>query len=99
MGQRVKPPTTKQRNEVYDRNKQKNGGKLKCDMCGSEIEPAKKDSKGVAPKPNSASIDHINARSRGGTNDPSNLGVLAESVIETKVTSPKDLEQNVEETE
>ena len=71
--QRAKPPGRKQREEVYKKNKEKNNGKLTCDICGSEMQRAKKDKRGVSSKSNSASIDHIRARSRGGTNDPSNL--------------------------
>ena len=55
-----------------------NDGLLRSDMDGSLLEKAAKSEKGVTPPPNEAQIDHINAKSKGGTNDPSeNAQVLS----------------------
>jgi len=66
-------PSSKARREVYEGNRRRNGGKLKCDECGVEMVPAKKSQKGVKPPRNEASVDHINPVSNGGTSEPSNL--------------------------
>jgi len=71
--QRAKKPGRKVREEVYSANKEKNGGGLKCDICGDKMERSGKDRSGVTPKPNSATIDHTHPRSRGGSSDKENL--------------------------
>jgi hypothetical protein len=71
--QRVKTPTRQQREAVFVQNRTKYGGELKCDICGNKMVRAQKSQEGVSPKPNEATVDHIDPRSRGGTNDPRNL--------------------------
>jgi RHS repeat-associated protein len=69
-GQRPKDSVRK---EVYEENRQKNGGTLKCEECGVEMVPGQKSQKGVKPPPNEASIDHITPVSQGGTSEKENL--------------------------
>jgi hypothetical protein len=44
----------------------------KCEYCGKNTVPAQKSEKGVTPPKNEAHTDHIDPKSAGGTNDPSN---------------------------
>lgn len=71
--QRVKPPTAQQRHKVYEKNRAKNAGQLRCDECTGEMSPGQKSRKGVSPRPNEATVDHVVPRSRGGSNKPKNL--------------------------
>lgn len=44
----------------------------KCEYCGVKTVPGKKSERGVTPPKNEAATDHIQARSKGGTNSPDN---------------------------
>jgi hypothetical protein len=44
----------------------------KCQNCGTETTPGQKFQKGVTPPGNEGQTDHIQPKSKGGTNDPSN---------------------------
>ncbi len=50
----------------------KDAAKEKCRNCGVETTPGQKLQKGVAPPGGEGQTDHIQPKSRGGTNDPSN---------------------------
>jgi RHS repeat-associated protein len=43
-----------------------------CALCGTKTTPAEKSKKGVTPPSNEGQTDHKKAKSKGGTNDPSN---------------------------
>ena len=66
-------PKDADRKTVYEANKNKNDGTMKCEQCGVEMVPAQKSQKGVKPPPNEASIDHNKSVKQGGTSEPSNL--------------------------
>jgi RHS repeat-associated protein len=61
---------------VKDVNSEKNGGQKKCEGCGQPVQDAKKHVKGVTPPPNEAHVDHIDAKSNGGSGTPDNGQVL-----------------------
>jgi RHS repeat-associated protein len=44
----------------------------KCQNCGVETTPGQKSQKGVTPPGSEGQTDHIQPKSKGGTNDPSN---------------------------
>jgi RHS repeat-associated protein len=44
----------------------------KCQSCGVETTPGQKSQKGVTPPGTEGQTDHIQPKSKGGTNDPSN---------------------------
>jgi RHS repeat-associated protein len=44
----------------------------KCQNCGAETTPGQKSQKGVTPPGSEGQTDHIQPKSKGGTNDPSN---------------------------
>jgi RHS repeat-associated protein len=44
----------------------------KCQNCGTETTPGQQSQKGVSPPGNEGQTDHIQPKSKGGTNDPSN---------------------------
>lgn len=61
---------------VKDINKAKNGGKTKCQNCGTETQPAKKHKKGQTPPKNETQVDHIKRKREGGRGNPDNGQVL-----------------------
>ncbi|WP_251057348.1 RHS repeat-associated core domain-containing protein [Streptomyces sp. ISL-94] len=61
--------TDKGRQEVYDENFARNGGELKCDYCGQNVERrASRDADGnaIKGKPDDAQIDHEIPKAQGG---------------------------------
>ncbi len=61
---------------VIKQNKLKNGGKVKCEGCGTETVPSSKSKKGVTPAKNEAQVDHKIPKSKGGSGNPDNGQVL-----------------------
>jgi RHS repeat-associated protein len=61
---------------VKDANKVKNDGKMKCEGCGVEVQPAKKHETGKTPPANEAHVDHIIRKREGGRGNPDNGQVL-----------------------
>ena len=57
---------------VKDVNKEKNGGKTKCETCGIETVPATKDTRGNVPPQNRTEIDHIDKKRDNGSGTPNN---------------------------
>ena len=63
-----------QRRETLKENATRNGG-LRDDQDGTPLVYPQRPRKGVRPPDNEAQIDHVVPRSKGGTNDYSNLRV------------------------
>ena len=64
---------------VIELNKQKNNGIAKCENCGIETVKSKKSMSGVIPPSNETQVDHVVAKSKGGSGTPNNGQVLCRS--------------------
>lgn len=69
--------TPAQRARILAENKQQNGGVLRSDQSGTELAPPKKLNTGDQRPPNEAQVDHIEERSKGGSNSNANQQVLS----------------------
>ena len=69
--------TPKQKKNILDENRNRNGGVLKSDISGKKLDNPTKSRKGVKANMNQAEIDHIQPRSKEGTNSSSNAQVLS----------------------
>jgi RHS repeat-associated protein len=79
LSEKARPgqPFTKAGKEaVKDLNVVKNGGKPVCETCGTNTVPATQGKKGVTPAKNETNIDHVEAKSKGGSGTPNNGQVL-----------------------
>ena len=63
--------------DPLDENRNRNGGVLKSDLSGKRLDNPTRSRKGVKANMNQAEIDHIQPRSKGGTNSSSNAQVLS----------------------
>jgi hypothetical protein len=72
-----KKTTPAQRKRILEENKKQNDGELTSDGDGRKLNPPKKNEKGESADMNQAEIDHVNARSKGGSNSNNNLRVLS----------------------
>jgi RHS repeat-associated protein len=72
-----RPFSRTQRKDMLNANRARNGGKLRSDKSGRELVPAKQSRAGERHDSNEAHVDHIQPRSKGGSNDPSNAQVLS----------------------
>ena len=61
---------------VIDVNKAKNGGKVKCEGCGTTTKPATQSKKGVTPSKKERQVDHKRAKSKDGSGTPDTGQVL-----------------------
>ncbi len=69
--------TTAQRKRILEENKRQNNGEIRSDISGQKLNPPKKLKRGDKADMNSAEIDHIDPRSKGGSNSNSNLQVAS----------------------
>lgn len=69
--------TKKQKEKLIEENMKKNNGIVKSDLSGKTLVKPVKNTKGFTPLPNEWQIDHINARSKGGSNSYSNAQILS----------------------
>ncbi|MEA4915902.1 HNH endonuclease signature motif containing protein [Proteiniphilum sp.] len=72
-----KKTTPSQRQKILEKNKEQNNGVLRSDGDGRLLNPPSKSTKGRKADMNQAEVDHINPRSKGGTNESSNMQVLS----------------------
>ena len=69
--------TSAQRQRILQANRDANGGVLKSDKSGKILDAPTQSKKGVKANMNQAEVDHIKARSKGGSNSNSNMQVLS----------------------
>jgi RHS repeat-associated protein len=67
----------KQKELIKKKNLGMNKGKARSDKDGTTLNPSKRNIKGQKADMNQAEVDHIKARSKGGTNKTSNLRVIS----------------------
>jgi RHS repeat-associated protein len=72
-----KSTTPSQRQRILDKNKKQNNGQLHSDGDGRALEKPSKVAKGEKANMNQAEVDHIQPKSKGGTNNNSNLRVIS----------------------
>ena len=72
-----KKTTSAQRERILEQNKKQNGGQLTSDGDGRPLNQPQKVQKGQKADMNQAEVDHIKARSKGGSNSNSNLRVIS----------------------
>lgn len=72
-----KKTTSTQRKNLLDANRQQNNGRLKSDGDGRSLNPPSRNVKGQKADMNQAEVDHIKPRSKGGTNENSNLRIIS----------------------
>lgn len=68
--------TDNTREGVWRVNKARNAGVNRSDASGKLIDPTHKSEKGITPSPNEGQVDHVKARSKGGSNSPTNAQLL-----------------------
>ena len=69
--------TRTQKQKILEENKNRNGGILKSDLSGKELDMPVQSRKGERANMNQAEIDHITPKSKGGSNSYSNAQVLS----------------------
>ena len=72
-----KSTTSTQRKNILEENKRQNNGVMKSDGDGRNLNPPSKNVKGKKVDMNQAEVDHMKPKSKGGSNDNSNLQVLS----------------------
>ena len=72
-----KKNTKRQKREILEENLKVNGGVLRSDISGKELDYPSKLQKGVKANMNQAEIDHVYPKSKGGTNSTSNAQVIS----------------------
>jgi hypothetical protein len=76
-GTRPSQPFTKAgKEEVWNRNAAKNGGTHKCEGCDTQAVKPQQHTRGVRPPGNEGHVDHMKARSKGGSGTPDNGQLL-----------------------
>jgi len=79
-----KPFTKAGKDEVWKQNAAKNGGKPKCENCGTDVVKPKKHEKGVRPPGNEGHVDHRQAKSKDGSGTTENGDLLCRDCNLTK---------------
>ena len=69
--------TQAQKKRILQANRDANNGILRSDMSGNVLDQPVQSKKGIPANMNQAEIDHIYARSKGGTNSNKNAQVLS----------------------
>jgi hypothetical protein len=77
--------TDAERQKVYDANLEKNGGLLKCEYCGRQVE-RRSSERGVPGRPDDAQIDHKEPRALGGHGGAHNEAVACRACNRSKST-------------
>ncbi|EMU3213525.1 pretoxin [Neisseria gonorrhoeae] len=69
--------TPAQKKAIIQENMNRNGGVVKSDQSGEVLVRPKKSQKGITPPSNEWQIDHVQAKSKGGSNSYKNAQVLS----------------------
>ena len=69
--------TAATKKKILEQNRRANEGVIRSDQSGVELVPSEKSQAGVTPQANEAQVDHVMAKSKGGTNSASNAQVLS----------------------
>ena len=69
--------TRAQRGRILAENKKQNGGQLTSDESGKPLNPPSKTPKGERADMDQAEVDHVDPRSKGGTNSNTNQRVIS----------------------
>ncbi|GAB2667745.1 polymorphic toxin-type HINT domain-containing protein [Kribbella swartbergensis] len=77
--------TDAEREAVYDRNLEANGGTLVCEYCGRQV-VRRPSEKGVPGRPDDAQIDHVEAKVNGGHGGAHNGAVACRRCNNAKST-------------
>ena len=64
------------KDQVKRDNADKNNGQMKCESCGKDVNNGHKHERGQRPPDNEAHVDHVDAKSKGGSGTPENGQVL-----------------------
>ena len=72
-----KKTTPSQRQRIMEENKNQNGGSMKSDGDGRTLNPPKQNKKAEKVDMNQAEVDHVKARSKGGSNSNSNQRLIS----------------------
>ena len=67
--------TKKTREAVRQKNRDKNGGILKCNVCGIECVLGKRHKRGETPPSNEVQMGHQISRKNGGSDTEDNLEI------------------------
>jgi RHS repeat-associated protein len=68
--------TQAQKRNILNANREKNGGTLLSDESGTQAGAPQQSKKGITPPSNEAQVDHIEPKSKGGSNSYKNAQVL-----------------------
>jgi len=69
--------TRAQRARILEANKKANGDVLKSDKSGKILDAPTQSKKGVPANKNQAEVDHVDPKSKGGSNSNANMQVLS----------------------
>jgi RHS repeat-associated protein len=69
--------TKSQKKNILEENKKQNGGVIKSDESGKVLDTPTQSRKGEKANMNQAEIDHVNPKSKGGSNASSNAQILS----------------------
>ena len=69
--------TRAQKRNILQANKERNGGVLRSDKSGKQLDQPVQSKKGEPANMNQAEVDHIDPKSKGGTNSHKNAQVLS----------------------